>query len=77
MSLKADPIASYSLPTWIVKSPTITTLSASTTSDRKSANSLIKSVWCPWWPVSEMGTRVSDSDSSRNFIDFRLDSDST
>ncbi len=25
----------------------------------------------------EMGSRVSDSDSSRIFIDFRLDSDST
>ncbi len=48
MSINADPNASFSLSTWILKSPTIKTLSAaSTNSDRKSANSLIKSVWCP------------------------------
>ncbi len=48
MSMNADPNASFSLSTWTLKSPTIKTLSAaSTNSDRKSANSLIKSVWCP------------------------------
>ncbi len=48
MSMNADPNASFSLSTWILKSPSIKTLSAaSTTSDRKSPNSLIKSVWCP------------------------------
>ncbi len=45
----AYPNASFSLSTWILKSPKIKTLSAaSTNSDRKSPNSLIKSVW---WPV--------------------------
>ena len=48
MSMNADPNASFSLSTWILKSPTIKTLSAtSTNSDIKSAYSLIKSVWCP------------------------------
>ncbi len=48
MSKNADPNSSFSLSTWILKSPTIKTLSAaSTNSDRKSSNSLIKSVWCP------------------------------
>ena len=48
MSLNANPNASFSLSTWILKSPTIMTLSADiTNSERKSANSLIKSVWCP------------------------------
>ncbi len=47
MSMNADPNASFSLSTWILKSPTIKILSAaSTNSDRKSPNSLIKSVWC-------------------------------
>ncbi len=45
MSINADPNASFSLSTWILKSPTIKTLSAVCTNfDRKSANSLIKSV---------------------------------
>ncbi len=49
MSMNADPNASFSLSTWILKSPTIKTLSAASTNsaNRKSANSL-KSVW---WPV--------------------------
>ncbi len=47
MSMNADPNASFSLSTWILKSATIKTLSvASTNSDRKSQNYLIKSVWC-------------------------------
>ncbi len=42
MSMNADPNASFSLPTWILKSPAIETLSAaSTNADRKSPNSLI------------------------------------
>ncbi len=46
MSMHADPNASFSLSTWILKSPTIKGLSeASTNYDRKLANSLIKSVW--------------------------------
>ncbi len=48
MSMNADPNASFSLSTWILKSPIMKTLSAaSTNSDRKSPNYLIKSVWCP------------------------------
>ncbi len=48
MSMYADPNASLSLSTCILKSPTINALSAaSTNSDRKSENYLIKSVWCP------------------------------
>ncbi len=48
MSKNADPYAYFSLSTWILKSPTIKTLSAAgTNSDRKSPNYLIKSVWCP------------------------------
>ncbi len=47
MSMNADPNASFSLSTWILKSPTIKTLSAASTNcDIKSPNSLIKSVWC-------------------------------
>ncbi len=46
--MNADPNASFSLSTWILKSPIMKTLSAaSTNSDRKSPNYLIKSVWCP------------------------------
>ncbi len=49
MSMTADPNASFSLSTWILKSLTIKTLSAaSSNSNRKSQNYLIKSVW---WPV--------------------------
>ncbi len=41
MSMNADPNASFSLSTWILKSPTIKTLSAaSTNSDIKSSNSI-------------------------------------
>ncbi len=48
MSNNADPNAYFSLSTWILKSPTIKTLSAASTNyDIKSPNSLIKSVWCP------------------------------
>ncbi len=48
MSTKADPNASFSLSTWILKSPTIKNVSAaSSNSYRKSPNYLIKSVWCP------------------------------
>ncbi len=48
MSINADPNGYFSLSTWILRCPTIKTLSAaSTNSDRKSANSLIKSVWYP------------------------------
>ncbi len=52
MSINADPNASFSLSTWILKLLiTIKTLSAaSTNSDRKSANSLI-GYMVPWWPV--------------------------
>ncbi len=34
MSMNADPNASFSLPTCILKTPTIKTLAASTNSDR-------------------------------------------
>ncbi len=48
MSMNADPNASFSLSKWILQLPTVKTLSAaSTNSDRKSPNTLIKSVWCP------------------------------
>ncbi len=48
MSMNADPNASFSLSTWILKSTTVKTLSAAgTNSDRKSPNYLIKSVWGP------------------------------
>ncbi len=48
MFINADTNASFSLSTWILKSTTIKTLSAaSTNSDKKSANAVIKSVWCP------------------------------
>ncbi len=46
MSKNPDPNASFSLSTWILKSPTIKTLSAAST-NIKSPNYLIKSVWCP------------------------------
>ncbi len=52
MSKNADPNASFSLSTWILKSPTIKTLSAaSTNSDKKSPNSLKKVCMEPWGPV--------------------------
>ncbi len=52
MSMNADPNASFSLSMWILKSPTIKTLSAaSTNSDRKSANYFNKVCMVPWWPV--------------------------
>ncbi len=48
MSINADPNASFSLYTWILKSQTIKTLSAtSTNSDRKSANHFVNSAWYP------------------------------
>ncbi len=51
MSRNADPNASFSLSTWILKSPTIKTLSAaSSNSDRKSPNALIKKA-CMQSPV--------------------------
>ncbi len=46
MSMNADPNASFSLSTWILKQIRLY-LPASTNSDRKSPNALIKSVWCP------------------------------
>ncbi len=53
MSKNADPNASFSLSTWILKSPTIKTLSAaSTNSDRKITklfNKVCMVLW--WWPV--------------------------
>ncbi len=58
--MNADPNASFSLSTWILKSPTIKTLSAaSTNSDRKSANSLIKSVWCPGGLYTVANTNIT------------------
>uniref|UniRef100_A0A8C1R163 protein-tyrosine-phosphatase n=1 Tax=Cyprinus carpio TaxID=7962 RepID=A0A8C1R163_CYPCA len=62
MSMNADPNASFSLSTWILKSPTIKSLSAaSTNSDIKSAHSLIKSVWCPGglYTVANQGNLIS------------------
>ncbi len=52
MSMNADPNASFSLSTWILKSPTIRTLSAaSTNSDRKISKFFNKVCMVPWWPV--------------------------
>ncbi len=60
MSINADPNTSFSLSTWILKSPTIKTLSAaSNNSDRKSANYLIKSVWCPGGLYTVASTNIT------------------
>ncbi len=68
MSMNADPNASFSLSTWILKSPTIKTLSAaSTNSDRKSANYLIKSVWCPGGLYTLANTNIT-GDLSRTRV---------
>ncbi len=60
MSINADPDVSFYLSTWILKSPTIKTLSAaSTNSDRKSPNALIKSVWCPGGLYTVASTNIT------------------
>ncbi len=60
MSMNADPHASFSLSTWILKSPTIKTLSAaSINSDRKSPNYLIQSVWCPGGLYTVASTNIT------------------
>ncbi len=47
-SVNASPNASFVLSTWMLKSPTISALSTLTNrSERKSANSFRKSVYCP------------------------------
>ncbi len=68
MSMNADPNASFSLSTWILKSPTIKTLSAaSTNSDRKSAN---QSVWCPGGLYTVASTNIT---GDLSLILFSLD----
>ncbi len=71
MSMNSDPNASFSLSTWILKSPTIKTLSAaSTNSDRKSLNYLIKSVWCPGGLYTVASTNIT---GDLSLILFSLD----
>ncbi len=60
MSIHADPNKYFSLSTWILKSLTIRTLyAASTNSDRKSANSLIKPLWCPGGLYTVASTKIT------------------
>ncbi len=71
MSMNADPNASFSLSTWILKSPTIKTLpAASANSDRKSPNYLIKSVWCPGGLYTLTSTNIT---GDLSLILFSLD----
>ncbi len=71
MSKNVEPNASFSLSTWILKSPTIKTLSAaSTNSDIKSKNYLIKSVWCPGGLYTVASTNIT---GDLSLILFSLD----
>ncbi len=71
MSMNAYHNASCSLSTWILNSPTIKTLSAaSTNSDRKSPNSLIKSALCPGGLYTVASTNIT---GDLSLILFSLD----
>ncbi len=71
MSKNADPNASFSLSTLILKSPTIKTLSAASTNyDRKSENYLIKSVRCPGGLYTIASTNIT---GDLSLIFFSLD----